>query len=155
MNQFMRTPTDEDRQIEKELRDVMAQWRDAFGPAKDRHILERIHHPDFVWTGADGSRMDRDAHIAAELESEITNELVELVCRRYGDIAVSVGRARLAGTFRSEQAGQSTLDQINELTANAGSTDIAFTMTWKRESGDWRVLAIHFSLVALGASGAS
>jgi hypothetical protein len=149
----MRTPTDEDKQTEKELREVMAQWRNAFGPAKDRRVLESIHHPDFVWTGADGSRMDREAHIAAEIESDITNELVEMDCRRYGDIAVSVGRVRLAGTFRSEQAGQSTLDQINELTVNSGFTDIAFTMTWKHESGSWRVLAIHFSLVALGTSG--
>jgi hypothetical protein len=144
----MRTATDEDKQTETELRAVMAQWRHAFGPAKDRGVLERVHHPHFVWTGADGSRMDREAHIAAELDSEITNELIELHCRRYGDLAVSVGRIRLAGTFRSEQAGQSTLEQINALTVNSGSTDIAFTMTWMRESDNWQVLAVHFSMAA-------
>jgi hypothetical protein len=92
--------------------------------------------------------MDREAHIAAELDSEITNELIELHCRRYGDLAVSVGRIRLAGTFRSEQAGQSTLEQINALTVNSGSTNIAFTMTWMRESDNWQVLAVHFSMAA-------
>lgn len=131
----------------QEIANVLAEWQDAFGPRKNVEVLERVHHPEFVWTGADGSRMNRTEHIAAELQSDITNEIVELRTVARSGSAVSVGRIRLGGVFRSDTADRSTLDQINDATAQAGLIEIAFTMTWIREDIGWQVIAVHFSIV--------
>lgn len=131
----------------QEIAAVLEEWLEAFGPEKNPDVLERVHHPDFVWTGADGTRMGRAEHIAAELKSGITNELTDLEITSWHRSGVSIGRIVLSGEFRSDTARQSTLDQINDATVRTGSTEIAFTMTWLRENVDWQVVAVHFSLV--------
>jgi hypothetical protein len=98
-------------------------------------------------TGADGSRMSRDEHIAAKLESDLASEISELDCRRYGKLVVSLGRYRITGIFRIDAAQQPTLDQINRLTGQSDSTEMVFTIMWKLDDGDWRVVAIHLSLI--------
>jgi ketosteroid isomerase-like protein len=129
---------------------TMLEWQRGFGPDKDREILERVHHRDFVWTGHDGSRMGRHEHIEAELKSDITNELVEFESTVLGDTAVSVGRLLLGGTFRSEGSTEDAIAQVNNVTATGERIEVAFTLTWKREGTVWQAWAVHLNFVPRG-----
>jgi ketosteroid isomerase-like protein len=100
--------------------------------ASDVEALDRLLHPRLLAVGPEGALTDKAADLAAHRDGifeirSLTEESVEVLVA--DDVAVTFVVLDIAGSIRG--------DDVSGL--------IRYTRTWKREDGDWRVLAAHIA----------
>lgn len=130
--------------LHREVQEAYDFWIESV-EQHSREGLERIHHPDFLYTGVDGQLLDRDQHIELELVADVEQEIDDLLVHPVGDYVLSWGKHSLHGGITHDLFPSEMDEKIR-----AGSLDIVFTTLWTREEAGLRVLMMHLAVANPG-----
>lgn len=126
--------------LHREVEMAYQRWTEALTNS-DRVELEIIHGESFVYTGLDGRRLAREAHIELELAAEVEPQVVEdLHVHACGPVVIATGEHQLRGDIP-----HAATSGYRPVFGDVAST-VRFTTVWMRSELGLRVWAMHLDL---------
>jgi ketosteroid isomerase-like protein len=120
------TQDSEHSSFERYIKDSESQWAEA-GVKGDTATIERILADDFVGVAPDGSFYDKAAEIAntrAQKGNTLSNHLIDVKVRFFGDTAVAQGSERWEKRSGEPKRGR-----------------YVWTDTWVHRNDKWQIVA--------------